>query len=1036
MMNKLQSAFKQSAYLRELAPFSTEMENVDEGTVNYNISEKALYNKLSSLRLTKQNYEHIIRNYPQLIENHLPEWVQVLRKITAYDPKAVSHIKYELPHKSFVTYFTPFILYVQNEMEDFFKSLSRENSLVKTKIDIHQYMECVISIIHSDIDKLSTKMLIAELNIARMEGSLKGSDGEERYIYFVEQYLGDSENFAGIFEVYPVLGRVLCERLVQLIEIHKTLVKHFLMDYETIEETFGFRSPRLTGVKGDLGDSHKKGRSVEIIETTAGKLVYKPRSLAVDSHFTEIVAWVNASGVKHSLRAAKVLDREQYGWQEFIQYDDCIDEAQIQRFFYRQGMNVALLYAFRSVDFHNENLIAAGEYPILIDLETLFDNQIDLFQNQNQLHITALELKNSVLSSMMLPVKFNHDQALDYDLSGIAGRGGQKSKRNKGYTISNFGTDAMAFVETELVTKNKLNVPAINGQDIQIFDYKEYLLEGFRDTYRSIESHKFEFESLLNMFSKDEVRHVFRPTHVYGKFLEASTHPKYLQRGIDREGLFDYMWSITEWSELANVFVRSEINDLVVHDIPYFTFLVGGKHLYNSAGKEYRDFYKESSLALTKSRIRSFSEADRLKQERYISLSLATLIDNVWNGISEQPAELPTPVHLRDEIVTIADGMLAKALYDKKGRSPFWISTSVGNEDDIFLSPLPPGVYDGIGGIAIFYAQLGVFLKSAEYERTAKSILNVLMGEEKFWLANMDSTSAFFGIGAFVYVYSYLGCLWNDSSLLHRAVGLLPAIEKLLPLEEEIDIIRGHAGLLKVLANLYRAYPADEVIRVLQILSERYLQQIRNTVIHSDSGRSAGFAHGISGIAFSLAHVYCVLPSSDIQRTIMKLVEIENRFYVGSERKWLDLRENKHALAANYWCHGSYGILLARAHIHALLPSFPAELLMIDRLLNDLSETEGATGHSMCHGELGNRNVLLDVHRLLQGAKLAGEAEWMQLNKTPDRPWRTGMHPDIESLGLFTGISGIAFGMLRLLDPEIPSILALDIPLNEVDVCS
>lgn len=1036
-MNELQTALKQSAYLHELVPFSAGLPNTGEEGMDHNISEKALGNKLSALQLTRQDYEHVIHYYPELLEKHSPDWVRILQQITAYDPKAVSNIKYDLPHKSFITYFTPFILYVQHEFEVFFQSISEENPLMENMIDIHEYMQSVIAIIHSDIDKLSTKMLIAELNIARIEGRLEGSDGEARYVYFVEQYLGDSRNFTEIFEVYPVLGRILCERLVQLIEIHKTLANHFLEDYVSIEAVFGLHAPRLIGVKGDLGDSHKKGHSVEIIETSAGRLVYKPRSLAVDAHFTEVVAWLNDSGVKYPLRTAKVLDRKQYGWQEFIPYSDCTDEAQVRRFFYRQGMNVALLYAFRSVDFHNENLIASGEYPILIDLETLFDNQIDLFQNQKELHVTALELKNSVLSSMMLPVKFKHDQVLDYDLSGIAGRGGQKSKKNKGYTIDNFGTDAMVFAETELLTQNKLNVPALNGQEIEIFSYKEYLLEGFRDTYRSIETHKDEFESLMDLFSNDEVRHVFRPTHVYGKFLEASTHPKYLQRGIDRESLFDYMWSITEWSDRAHLFVRSEIDDLVNHDIPYFTFRVGSKHLYNGAGEELKDFYKDSSITLTKSRIRSFSKADRLKQERYISLSMATLIDNVWNGKPEQPAQFPSSISLREEVEAIADGILATALYDKRGRGPFWISTSVGDEDDIFLSPLPPGVYDGLGGLAIFYAQLGVSLKSVEYERVAKSILNEMVNEEQYWLANMDSTSAFFGIGAFVYLYSYLGCLWGDTALIKRAANMLPFIEKLLPLEKDIDIIRGHAGLLKVVTNLYRVYPDDEVKRVLQSLTDQFLRELGNTVLHEDSVRFAGFAHGLSGIAFSLAHVQSVLPSPEIQQTVIELLHIENEFYVEASRKWLDLRENKHALSANYWCHGSYGILLARAHIGALLPSVPTELLLVDRMLEDLSaEQEGPIGHSMCHGELGNRNVLLDVRRLVPGLEPADTEERIQINRIPEQLWMTGMHPDIESLGLFTGLSGIALGMLRFLDPKVPSILSLDIPLQEVVVCS
>lgn len=277
----------------------------------------------------------------------------------------------------------------------------------------------------------------------------------------------------------------------------------------------------------------------------------------------------------------------------------------------------------------------------------------------------------------------------------------------------------------------------------------------------------------------------------------------------------------------------------------------------------------------------------------------------------------------------------------------------------------------------------------------------------------------------------------GDATLLERAVNTLPAIEKLLPLEKDIDIIRGHAGLLKVLTNLYQAYPNDEVKRVLQSSTDQFLSELGNTVLQEDSMRSAGFAHGLSGIVFSLAHVQSVLSSHAIEQTVIELLRIENEFYVEASRKWLDLRENKHALASNYWCHGSYGILLARAHIGSLLPDVPTELLLIDRLMEDvLEEQSGPIGHSMCHGEVGNRNIIMDVRSLVSGREPVDTENVAQFNRIPGQLWQTGMHPDIESLGLFTGLSGIGLGLLRFLDPKIPSILSLDIPKYEEVICS
>ncbi|WP_278562838.1 DUF4135 domain-containing protein [Fischerella thermalis] len=45
------------------------------------------------------------------------------------------------------------------------------------------------------------------------------------------------------------------------------------------------------------GDSHHGGKSVFILEFESGwQLVYKPRSLAVDGHFQELLLWLNQQG--------------------------------------------------------------------------------------------------------------------------------------------------------------------------------------------------------------------------------------------------------------------------------------------------------------------------------------------------------------------------------------------------------------------------------------------------------------------------------------------------------------------------------------------------------------------------------------------------------------------------------------------------------------------------------------------------------------------------------------------------------------------
>ena len=81
---------------------------------------------------------------------------------------------------------------------------------------------------------------------------------------------------------------------------------------------------------------------------------------------------------------------------------------------------------------------------------------------------------------MMLPVKFKHDEVLDFDLSGIGGKGGQQSKKAKGYAVLNYGEDRMSLKETSLTTEEKLNAPKLNGRPVSAVSYTDFIVEGFK----------------------------------------------------------------------------------------------------------------------------------------------------------------------------------------------------------------------------------------------------------------------------------------------------------------------------------------------------------------------------------------------------------------------------------------------------------------------------------------------------------------------------------------------------------------------------
>src|SRR5688572_20568738 len=109
------------------------------------------------------------------------------------------------------------------------------------------------------------------------------------------------------------------------------------------------------------------------------QVVYKPKSLKIGEHFQELLTWLNDKGCEPPMQTMAVLDRGNYGWVEFVAYQSCSTAEELKRFFQRHGAYLALLYALNSNDFHFENLIAVGEHPLLIDLETLLQPNFDIF---------------------------------------------------------------------------------------------------------------------------------------------------------------------------------------------------------------------------------------------------------------------------------------------------------------------------------------------------------------------------------------------------------------------------------------------------------------------------------------------------------------------------------------------------------------------------------------------------------------------------------------------------------------------------------
>src|SRR5690606_15471334 len=102
---------------------------------------------------------------------------------------------------------------------------------------------------------------------------------------------------------------------------------------------FDGRSPGLlSDVRFPQRSTKRGGRAVVLLGFTSGKrLVYKPRSLAVELRFQELLEWLNLKGFEPEFRPITVLDRGTYGWMGWIDPATCETVDEVGRFYRRQG---------------------------------------------------------------------------------------------------------------------------------------------------------------------------------------------------------------------------------------------------------------------------------------------------------------------------------------------------------------------------------------------------------------------------------------------------------------------------------------------------------------------------------------------------------------------------------------------------------------------------------------------------------------------------------------------------------------------------
>lgn len=916
---------------------------------------------------------------------------------------------------------------------------------------------------------LLTRTLVLEMHVARLEGSLPGDTPEERFAAFIDR-LRDRETAAAILAEYPVLARLVEQELETWVHVSLETLERLAADWPDLVTTFfAGRDPgSLVSLDGGMGDRHGGGRTVQIAGFASGaKIVYKPRCLAVDRRFQELLAWLDGKSPAPGLRRLAVLDRGTYGWMELVAAEGCSTAAEVALYHRRLGSLLALLYALEATDCHFENLIAARDQPVVVDLEALFHPRLVGKEPQwPDERLAGKTMARSVLRIGLLPFRIGENEELaGVDLSGVAAVAGQPTPQPV-LQWQGSGTDEMRVVRERVTMEGGSNRPTLGGREIEAAEHTAEMAAGFAETYRLLLRHRGEVldpAGPLAGFADAPVRAVLRPTRVYGLLLSESFHPDVLRDARDRDALFDRLAvGVEDQPALARV-MAAEHRDLWAGDIPAFTARPSSTDLWTSCGEHLPGFFAEPAFAAVRRRLREMGEEDLRLQLSLLHLSLGTQIlnrDDVdWSGY--RPPDPGPPLAdgpLRERLLARARDLGAwfESMALRDDRVATWIGLELRNRVWSIV-PAPEDLYAGLPGIALFLGHLGAIAGitgvagiSGEERWTAlaraatEALLARFEGADEG--RGPAAIGAFVGWGGIVYAAAHLGALWRDADLLAVAERLAERIPPRLAADADLDVVSGAAGAIGGLLALYRATGSRRALEIAILCGEHLLSRSHAagpglgwlTRLATDEPQ-IGFSHGNAGIGLALAELGAAAGDGRFSAASLAAFAWEREAFWPELRRWRGKGDGSRppleSTVALAWCYGAPGVGMARlaALRHAVDEGARSALEAEVREAARITAAEGfGQNHCLCHGDLGNLDFLLQAHAWCGESDLAERirAQTQSVLASIERDgWLCGTRGAVEAPGLMNGLAGIGYGLLRLAAPErVPSVLALEPP--------
>jgi len=187
-------------------------------------------------------------------------------------------------------------------------------------------------------------------------------------------------------------------------------------------------------------------------------------------------------------------------------------------------------------------------------------------------------------------------------------------------------------------------------------------------------------------------------------------------------------------------------------------------------------------------------------------------------------------------------------------------------------------------------------------------------------------------------------------------------------------------------------------------------------------------SHGAAGFAYALMSLAQATGRAEFAQAAAECIAFEDSSYDAERHNWPDLREAGGLSWPCQWCHGAPGIGLARIATSRLRGMDDARLAIdIQNAVEGVEQGRATAVDTLCCGALGGVEFFCEAGDALGrddlGALAAQRLTAVLRTAAAAGDYRWNSGKGRFNLGMFRGLAGVGYTLLRRVDGSLPNVL-------------